>query len=39
MKIAIISDLHGNYEALRSLPDGYDELWMLGDLVNYGPEP
>ena len=39
MKIVIISDLHGNYEALRSLPDGYDELWVLGDLVNYGPEP
>ena len=39
MKIAIISDVHGNYEALRSLPDGYDELWVLGDLVNYGPEP
>ena len=39
MKIAIISDLHGNYEAVRSLPDGYDELWVLGDLVNYGPEP
>jgi putative phosphoesterase len=39
MKIAIISDLHGNYEALRSLPTGYDELWILGDLVNYGPEP
>jgi putative phosphoesterase len=39
MKIAIISDLHGNYEALRSLPDDYDELWVLGDLVNYGPEP
>jgi putative phosphoesterase len=39
MKIVIISDLHGNYEALRSLPDNYDELWVLGDLVNYGPEP
>lgn len=39
MKIAIISDLHGNYEALRSLPESYDELWVLGDLVNYGPEP
>lgn len=39
MKIAIISDLHGNYEALRSLPNNYDELWVLGDLVNYGPEP
>lgn len=39
MKIAIICDLHGNYEALRSLPDDHDELWVLGDLVNYGPEP
>jgi protein phosphatase len=39
MKIVIISDLHGNYEALRKLPEAYDELWVLGDLVNYGPEP
>jgi len=39
MKIAIISDLHGNYEALRPLRENYDELWVLGDLVNYGPEP
>jgi putative phosphoesterase len=39
MKVAIISDLHGNYEALRSLSETYDELWVLGDLVNYGPEP
>jgi len=39
MKLVIISDLHGNYEALRSLPEKYDELWVLGDLVNYRPEP
>ncbi len=39
MKIVIISDVHGNYEALRALPEPYDELWVLGDLVNYGPEP
>jgi putative phosphoesterase len=39
VKIAIISDVHGNYEALRALPGDYDELWVLGDLVNYGPEP
>jgi putative phosphoesterase len=39
MKIAIVSDLHGNYEALQSLRENYDELWVLGDLVNYGPEP
>ena len=39
MKIAIISDIHGNYEALRSFPETYDELWVLGDLVNFGPQP
>ena len=39
MKIVIISDLHGNHEALRVLPQTCDELWVLGDLVNYGPEP
>lgn len=39
MKVVIISDIHGNYEALAALPETYDELWVLGDLVNYGPEP
>jgi protein phosphatase len=39
MKLAIISDIHGNLDALRSLPESFDELWVLGDLVNYGPQP
>jgi len=39
MKIAIISDIHGNLEALSALTESYDELWVLGDLVNYGPDP
>lgn len=39
MKIVIISDIHGNFEALAALPEAYDELWVLGDLVNYGPDP
>jgi putative phosphoesterase len=38
-KILVISDIHGNFEALKALPDDYDELWVLGDLVNYGPQP
>jgi putative phosphoesterase len=38
-KIVIISDLHSNLEALSALPRDYDELWVLGDLVNYGPNP
>ena len=39
MKMVIISDIHGNHDALRALPEEYDELWVLGDLVNYGPSP
>jgi putative phosphoesterase len=39
VKILIISDVHGNAEALNALNESYDELWVLGDLVTYGPEP
>jgi putative phosphoesterase len=39
VKIVIISDIHGNFDALSALPETYDELWVLGDLVNYGPQP
>jgi putative phosphoesterase len=39
MRICIISDLHANFDALSALPREYDELWVLGDLVNYGPDP
>jgi protein phosphatase len=35
----IVSDLHANIEAVRALPAGFDQLWVLGDLVNYGPNP
>jgi putative phosphoesterase len=39
MKILIASDLHANLEAVSVLPTDYDQLWVLGDLVNYGPNP
>jgi protein phosphatase len=39
LKIVIVSDIHGNFDALSALRESYDELWVLGDLVNYGPEP
>jgi putative phosphoesterase len=40
MKIVIISDIHANLAALEALPeDTYDQLWCLGDLVDYGPRP
>ncbi len=42
--VAVLSDLHGNLEALESvlrvLDDaGIDERVCLGDLVGYGPDP
>lgn len=30
--------LAANYDAWRALPEDYDELWVPGDLVNYGPQ-
>jgi putative phosphoesterase len=39
VRIVIASDLHGNVEARAALPRRYDQLWILGDLVNYGPNP
>ena len=40
MKIAIISDVHANLAALNAFPEkGYDALWCIGDLVDYGPRP
>ncbi len=42
MKIAIISDIHSNIDALEAviarLPQ-HDELFCLGDSVGYGPQP
>lgn len=39
VKIVIISDLHANLEALEAFPETYSELWVLGDLVNFGVNP
>jgi len=39
VRALIISDLHANMEAVSALPSDYDQLWVLGDLVNYGPDP
>lgn len=43
MKIAILSDIHGNYEALKSVlkscdEEGVDKIYNLGDFINYGPQ-
>ena len=40
MKIVINSDIHANVAALHALPERrYDQLWCIGDLVDYGPNP
>ncbi len=44
MKRAIVSDIHGNLEALEAvLADaqkcGVEEIYCLGDIVGYGPNP
>jgi len=38
----VISDIHGNADALKAVIENcsrWDQLWVLGDLVDYGPEP
>lgn len=39
MKVALLADIHANFAALRAFPETYDELWVIGDLVNFGPRP
>jgi len=40
VKIAIISDIHANLASLEAFPEkDYDQLWCLGDLIDYGPKP
>jgi predicted phosphodiesterase len=44
VRIAVLSDIHGNLHALEAVlrsieEDGPDVVWCLGDLVGYGPRP
>jgi predicted phosphodiesterase len=44
MKRAILSDIHGNLEALEAVQadiasQGVDSVYCLGDIVGYGPNP
>jgi len=44
MKVAVISDIHGNRQAFEAVLDAVaasdaSELWCLGDLVGYGADP
>ncbi|MEI9981558.1 MAG: metallophosphoesterase family protein [Edaphobacter sp.] len=42
MRALIVSDIHGNFEALTAVlaaAEPYDALWNLGDVVGYGGSP
>jgi putative phosphoesterase len=41
VKVLIISDIHSNYEALLAVShaEKVEEIWCLGDLVDFGPQP
>lgn len=44
MRRALISDIHGNYEALQAVLEDIrqsdvDDVFCLGDIIGYGPNP
>ncbi len=42
MRVALISDVHGNLAALDAILSAlapFDAVWHLGDVVGYGPHP
>jgi diadenosine tetraphosphatase ApaH/serine/threonine PP2A family protein phosphatase len=42
MRIAVLSDIHGNLPALEAVLAAltpFEAVWQLGDIVGYGPEP
>jgi len=42
MRVLVLSDIHGNLEALTAVLDAageWDALWNLGDMVGYGASP
>lgn len=39
VRVLVVSDIHANWQALRRIPDRFDHVLCLGDLVDYGPDP
>src|SRR5215470_4199260 len=45
MRLAVLSDIHGNLTALQAVLDdlksagGADKMWVLGDSCAFGPHP
>jgi len=45
LRALLVADIHANLEALQSVVkdasagQGFDQIWSLGDVVGYGPDP
>ena len=42
MRVLVLSDIHGNLQALQAVlaaAEGFNQLWNLGDAVGYGANP
>jgi len=44
VRVAVLSDIHANLHALEAVlasveNEAPEEVWLLGDLVGYGPRP
>lgn len=42
MRVAVLSDIHANLPALEAVLEAllpYDQVWQLGDVIGYGPQP
>ncbi|MBE0429254.1 MAG: metallophosphoesterase family protein [Thermoleophilia bacterium] len=39
MRTLVISDIHGNIDALQAIDESYDNIICMGDIVDYGPNP
>lgn len=39
MRFLILTDIHANIDALDAIDESYDQLLVLGDLVDYGAAP
>lgn len=39
MRILVLSDIHGNIDALEAIDEPCDRILFLGDAVDYGPDP
>ena len=43
LPVLVMADIHGNFEALKAVMKDasglFGEIWMLGDVAGYGPDP